>query len=239
MNRKKSIFNWSGGKDSALALYKILQDSEYEIVSLLTTVNSESKRSTMHGIPMPLLEKQARSIGLPLYVVDLTPKGNMDDYAEAMKKAVLHFKEMGITHFIFGDIFLHDVRSYREKQLTPYGIEVVEPLWNKTSEQIMEDFLSSGLQTIIVTITEGTISNEFIGKTISRELIESFPDTIDICGENGEYHTFCYAGGMFCTPVDFTLGTPIRQSYPVKLEDGTTKEYTYWFANLQNSAEKQ
>lgn len=232
-NKKKAVFNWSGGKDSALALYKILQNKEYEIVSLLTTVNRESKRSTMHGIPTSLLQKQAESIGLPLYVVDLTPKGNMEDYETAMNNAIGHFLQIGARHFVFGDIFLHDVRSYREKQLKPHGIEVVEPLWNKTSEQIMEDFLNSGLQTVIVTVTEGMMSDEFVGKTLDRELIESFPDGIDICGENGEYHTFCYAGGMFRDAVDFSLGKPIRQTYPVKLEDGSIKEYSYWLANLQ------
>lgn len=235
INKKRAVFNWSGGKDSALALYKILQDNQYEIISLLTTVNSASKRSTMHGIPVTILEKQAESIGLPLYVVDLTPKGNMENYESAMKEAVTHFKKMGVGHFVFGDIFLHDVRSYREKQLHPYGIEVVEPLWDKTSEQIMDEFLHSGLQTVIVTITEGAISENFIGQTITKELVQSFPAEIDVCGENGEYHTFCYAGGMFSHPVNFSLGKPLRQTYPVKLEDGTTREYTYWFANLQDS----
>lgn len=232
MIRKKAVFNWSSGKDSALALYKILQDSDYEIISLLTTVNRESKRSTMHGTPITLLERQAQSIGLPLYVVDLTPKGSIEDYTEAMTQAVLHFKEQGVTHFVFGDIFLHDVRKYRQEQLQPYGIEVVEPLWDKCSEQVMEEFLDSGLQTIIVTTTDGIMGEEYIGKTITRELMDSFPPGIDPCGENGEYHTFCYGGGLFRTAVEFSLGSPIRQTYPIKLEDGTTKEYTYWFANL-------
>lgn len=231
-HRKKAVFNWSGGKDSALALYKVLQEEQYEIVALLTTVNQESKRSTMHNIPITLLNKQAQSIGLPLYVVDLTPKGNMEDYAQAMSKAVEHFKEMGVNHFVFGDIFLHDVRSYREKQLRPYAIEVVEPLWDKTSEQVMEEFLESGLQTVIVTTTEGVLSETLIGRVIDRELIESLPETVDVCGENGEYHTFCYAGGMFSTPIEFSLGEPIRQRFPIKHEDNTIKEYTYWFANL-------
>lgn len=232
MERKKAVFNWSGGKDSALALYKIMQDKNYEVVSLLTTVNRESKRSTMHNIPMTLLKKQAESIGMPLYVVDLTPKGNMEDYVAAMSKAVSHFKEMGVSHFVFGDIFLHDVRSYREKQLEPYGIKVVEPLWDKTSEEIMDEFLSSGLQTVIVTTSEGVISEQFIGKTITKELVSSLPEEIDICGENGEYHTFCYAGEIFRTPIDFSLDTPEKRSYPIKLKNGTSKEYSYWFAGF-------
>lgn len=233
MKPKKAVFNWSGGKDSALALYKMLRDENFEIVSLLTTVNRDSKRSTMHGIPVTLLELQAQSIGLPLHIVDLTPKGDMSDYNEAMADAVRHFKEQGVTHFGFGDIFLHDVRSYREKQLAPYGIEVVEPLWGKSSEQIMEEYLDSGLQTVIVTITEGVLSESYIGKVIDRPLVESFPGDIDVCGEEGEYHTFCYDGGIYRHPVPFRLGEPIRATYPIKLEDGSVKEYSYWFANLQ------
>lgn len=232
MERKKAVFNWSGGKDSALALYKIMQDETYEVVSLLTTVNRQSRRSTMHGIPVSLLAKQAQRIGLPLYIVDLTPKGDIVDYETAMIRAVEHFREQGVSHFVFGDIFLHDVRKYRQTQLSPYGIEVVEPLWNKSSEQVMEEFLESALQTVIVTITQGMVSEKLIGRVIDRELIDSLPYGVDVCGENGEYHTFCYAGSIFSEPVDFSLGEPIRQTFPIKLEDGTVKEYTYWFANL-------
>lgn len=128
MERIKAVFNWSGGKDSAHALWRAVRSGRYEIVALLTTVNRDTHRSTMHGIPMPLLQAQAESIGIPLRVADLTPKGNMEDYAEAMSRAVEQFKAQGVTHFIFGDIFLHDVRKYREQQLAPHGIEVVEPL---------------------------------------------------------------------------------------------------------------
>lgn len=117
MERIKAVFNWSGGKDSAHALLRAQQSGEYEIVALLTTVNRDTHRSTMHGIPTALLQMQAESIGVPLYIVDLTPKGNMEDYDVAMSRAVEHFKTQGVTRFIFGDIFLHDVRKYREQQL--------------------------------------------------------------------------------------------------------------------------
>lgn len=228
--KTKAVFNWSGGKDSALALYKILRSGEYEIVSLLTTVNRESNLSSMHNIPLSLLRKQADSIGLPLYIAGLTPKGTMEDYELAMRQAVDHFSELGVTHFIFGDIFLHDVRAYREKQLAPYGISVVEPLWNKTSAEIMEEFLASGLQTVIVTTTAGVLGKEFVGQDIHRELIGRFPEGTDVCGENGEYHTFCYGGGMFRKPVPFRLAEPTLHTYPIRHEDGTVKEYSYWFA---------
>ncbi len=229
----RAVFNWSGGKDSALALYKILQEGRFEVIALLTTINRDTRRSTMHGIPLTLLQRQAESIGIPLHVVDLTPQGGMTDYESAMSKAVKHFQEKGVRHFIFGDIFLHDVRSYREKKLSPYGIEVVEPLWNKTSEEIMEEFLASGLRTIVITTTAEILDERFLGRHIDRDFIHDLPPEADVCGENGEYHTFCYAGGIFHSPIPYRLGDPIRATYPVKLDDGTVKEYTYCFANLQ------
>ena len=234
MIKKKAVFNWSGGKDSALALYYILQEDKYEILSLLTTVNRDNSRSSMHDIPTTLLQKQAESIGLPLYIVDLTPKGSMDDYTEAMSIAVNHFKSLDVESFIFGDIFLHDVRSYREMQLEPYGIEVVEPLWDKSSEIVMAEFLSSGLKTVVVTTTADILDEKFIGREIDGIFVKDLPSEVDVCGENGEYHTFCYSGGMFRTPVPFFLGEPLRETYSVKLDDGTTKDYTYCFANLQD-----
>ena len=235
VTEKKAVFNWSGGKDSALALYKVLQEGVFDVVALLTTVNRNSRRSTMHGIPLPLLQQQAESIGIPLYVVDLTPRGDMEDYESAMSKAVEHFREAGVRHFIFGDIFLHDVRSYREKELAPYGIEVVEPLWDKSSEEIMEEFLASGLRTIVVTTTAEVLDERFLGRHIDRDFIRDLPPGTDPCGENGEYHTFCYAGGMFRTPIPYRLGNPMRASYPVRLDDGTEKYYTYCFADLQTA----
>lgn len=189
----------------------------------------------MHGIPISLLQKQAQSIGLPLYIVDLTPKGGMMDYEEAMNRSVTHFKEQGVTHFIFGDIFLHDVKSYREEKLNPHGITVVEPLWGKTSPEIMAEFLASGLKTVVVTTTADILDERYIGRTIDESFLKDLPPGTDICGENGEYHTFCYAGGMFNAPVPFSLGQPRQATYPVKLDDGTVKEYTYWFANLQDA----
>lgn len=232
--RKKAVFNWSGGKDSALALLKVMEEDEYEIVSLLTTMNRESRRSSMHAIPLSLLEKQADRIGIPLYVAELLPHGDMRDYEATMRKAVLHFKELGVTHFIFGDIFLHDVKAYREKQLEPYGIAVVEPLWGKTTAEIIDEFLASGLQTIVVTTMAEILDKSFIGRRIDNSFINSLPAGADVCGENGEYHTFCYGGKIFRDTVPYSLGRPLYMTYPVRLEDGTEKEYSYWFANLRD-----
>lgn len=132
---KKAVFNWSGGKDSALALYTVLQQKKFEVVALLTTVNEETELSSMHAIPFSLLMKQAESIGIPLYPVFL-PK-NLPVYEQRMLDAAHHFKAQGVEHFIFGDIYLNDVRKYREDRLHPLGIEVVEPIWNLDSTEVM------------------------------------------------------------------------------------------------------
>ncbi len=233
MERVKAVFNWSGGKDSAHALLRALESGRYEIAALLTTVNRDTHRSTMHGIPLPLLQAQAESIGIPLHVVDLTPAGTMEEYGTAMSQAAEHFRRQGIRHFIFGDIFLHDVRGYRERQLAPLGIEVVEPLWGRTSEAVMRDFLDSGLQTVVVTTMAEVLGPEAIGRRIDRAFIDSLPAGTDPNGENGEYHTFCYDGPLFRHPVPFRLGSPIGRTYDVRLDDGSTHTYAYWFADLE------
>lgn len=233
MERMKAVFNWSGGKDSAHALLRAMRSGRYEIVALLTTLNARSKRSTMHEIPLALLQSQAESIGIPLHPVDLTPVGGMDDYSSAMERTARYFKEAGVTHFIFGDIFLHDVRSYREQQLAPLGIEVVEPLWDKSSEEVIRDFLDTGLKTVVVTTMADGLGAAAIGRTIDRSFIASLPPTIDPNGENGEYHTFCYDGPLFRHPIAYRLGKPFSRSFDIRHDDGSLHQYSYWFADLQ------
>ena len=212
-----------------------MESGKYEIVALLTTVNRDTHRSTMHGIPTALLQAQADSIGIPLHIVDLTPKGNMEDYGAAMSRAVEHFKAQGVTCFIFGDIFLHDVRKYREQKLAPHGIGIAEPLWGKSSSDVMHDFLASGLRTVIVTTMADSLGADAVGREIDPAFIASLPAGVDPNGENGEYHTFCYDGPIFRTPVPFRLGTPLRRSYRIRLDDGSEKSYSYWFADLQQA----
>lgn len=234
MNKIKAVFNWSGGKDSAHALYRVLQTGKYDIVALLTTINRDTKESTMHHIPYNLLLAQAESIGIPLYSVNLTPKGNMEDYAASMAQAVLHFKEQGVTHFIFGDICLYDVRAYREQQLAPYGITVVEPLWGMETDEVMQAFLETGLRSVIVTTTE-ELGKDFIAREIDQNFVDSLPLGTDRNGEQGEYHSFCFEGPIFKFPIPFSLGKPESRSFDIKYEDGSIKTHSYWFAELKVS----
>lgn len=230
--KKKAVFNWSGGKDSAHALMKALESGEFEIISLLTTVNAETVKSTMHDIPIELLEEQSRSIGIPLKTIHLRPGCGMDEYSGAMAEAVEEFRKAGVTHFIFGDIFLHDVMQYRKAHLEPLGIQVVEPLWNKRSEDVIKDFLETGLKTVIVTTMDDGLGSAAIGKVLDRNFIETLPAEFDPNGENGEYHTFCYDGPIFSYPVPFEMGKAEKRSYDIRLDDGTTRTYSYWFSNL-------
>ncbi len=232
MGKIKAVFNWSGGKDSAHALLRILQTGEYDIVALLTLFDQDSHRSTVHGIPLPLLHAQAEHIGIPLHVIELKPEGNMVNDAESMRLATEHFKPQGVTHFIFGDIALHDVRTYRRQRLAPYGIEVVEPLWDQSSETIMETFLTSGLKSVVVTTMADRLDASAIGRTVDRAFIDALPAGVDPNGENGEYHTFCHAGPIFRTPVPYQLGAPTFKSYEIRLSDGTRQTFSYWNADL-------
>ncbi len=230
--KPKAVFNWSGGKDSALALTKILQEGTYEVVTLLTTISQESKRSSLHAIPTNLLQKQATCLGIPIRLVELTEKASLRSYEETMKQAITPYLQAGITHFIFGDIFLEEIKKYREQQLSPYGIQVIEPLWGKTSQEIIAEFLDSGLQTIIITTEADKLDDTYIGRKLNRDFLKDLPPGVDPCGENGEYHTFCYDGTIFQQPVTFSLGQPQKETLHIQTKDGKETTYSYWFADL-------
>lgn len=230
--RKKAVFNWSGGKDSALALHQVLQQNEFDVVALLTTVNEATQLSSMHAIPHALLLKQAESIGIPLYPVFL-PK-DIQIYEQRMSDAAHHFKAQGVEHFIFGDIYLTDVRKYREDRLHPLGIEVVEPLWNQNSAEVIQDFFASGIKTTIIVTDASKLDETFIGKDISPTLIDLMPTEVDVCGENGEYHTFSYAGGPFKQVVDFNIIETQKQCYEFKLASGEEITCHYWQAIFES-----
>jgi uncharacterized protein (TIGR00290 family) len=230
MNRKKAVFNWSGGKDSALALQTVLLDNQFDVVSLLTTINEETLTSSIHSIPVEILSKQADSIGIPLYTI-LFAK-DLKNYDDKMRETIDHFKKQGVTHFIFGDIFLADVKTRRENKLNPLGIEVVEPLWDKSSTEIIDDFLKSGIKTKIIVTQADKLDQTFIGKDLDQNTVNSFPDDIDVCGENGEYHTLSYAGGLFKKDIDFTISQANKISYDIGLDNGQTRTFEYWQADI-------
>lgn len=229
--RKKAVFNWSGGKDSALALQKVLKEKEYEVIALLTTFNEADESSSAHSIPLALMEKQAETIGIELYPIFINKSPN--DYENKMLKAVDHFKVKGVGHFIFGDLYLEEIRTYRESKLNPHGIEVVEPIWGQTAEKTMQDFFNSGLRAKVVTTQADKLDETYIGRELSYDLIDNLPAEIDICGENGEYHTFVFAGDIFKKEVEFEIEKAYKLSFDIKLDTGEVKTYEYWQAKFR------
>lgn len=232
--KEKAIFCWSGGKDSALALYKIVLEDKYEIVSLLTTLNAVFKRVSMHGVREELLEQQAASIGLPLVKMYVT-EGTNAEYEKEMEKLLLEYKAKGVTKVIFGDIFLVDLRSYRENNLSKVGLKAEFPLWKKNTTELINEFLKLNFKTITCCVNDAYLNEEKVGVEIDPEFIKSLPENVDPCGENGEYHTFCYDGPIFKKTIRFTVGEKIYKPLEIKksdcdLESSQTKGF--WFCDL-------
>ncbi|WP_034059413.1 Dph6-related ATP pyrophosphatase [Lacinutrix jangbogonensis] len=231
----KTYFNWSSGKDSALALYYLLQDSKYSVEKLVTSVNSHYNRVSMHGLPVSLLKAQTEAIGVPLEIIELPEQPSMADYETIMSKTVNGLKDEQFTHSAFGDIFLEDLKKYREANLAPFNIQTVFPLWKKDTKELIIEFLDLGFKAIIVCANAKYFSEDFVGQTITRALIESLPKGVDACGENGEFHTFCYDGPIFTSPVSFAIGDKIYREYNTpKTEDSVcdSGKTGFWFCDL-------
>ncbi|OXA88406.1 Dph6-related ATP pyrophosphatase [Flavobacterium hercynium] len=210
---KKAIFNWSSGKDSALALYKTLQNEKYQIEYLLTSVNEQFQRISMHGVRVALLQAQAESIGLPLKIMQIPEMPTMEAYETVMKVTLSELKSESITHSIFGDIFLEDLRQYRESQLAKMGFEGVFPLWKIPTQDLINEFIALGFKTIVVCVNEQYLDKSFVGRIIDEDFIKDLPKNVDVCGENGEFHTFTFDGPIFSKPVTFEIGEVIYRKY--------------------------
>jgi len=239
--KPKAIFNWSSGKDSALALYKILMEDRFEITSLLTSINKEFQRISMHGVHVSLLEKQAESLGFPLIKMEIPKEPSMEEYSEIMSKTMNEIKSQGNTHSIFGDIFLEDLRKYREDQLQSIGMKGVFPLWKQNTTDLINEFLSLGFKTIVTCVNETYLNKSFAGRIIDKNFINDLPDNVDPCGENGEFHTFTFDGPIFKYPIEFEIGEIVKKTYPKpKSDDNDEKgEYVFWFCDLISNSNNQ
>lgn len=231
------IFNWSGGKDSALALYHCLQDPELEIKYLVTTINDAVDRISMHGVRVELLKKQAENIGIPLYEVRLPEMPGMAEYDAIMRKTMEHFRSEGITHAIFGDIFLQDLRNYRDARLAEAGMTGVYPLWQRNTTELINEFLALGFGTVIACTQERL--ERIVGKEITHELILSLPDNVDVCGENGEFHTFAFKGPVFKREIPYQTGERVFREYAAPKDPDDTcfsptpeKRTGFWYCDL-------
>lgn len=239
--KPKVIFNWSSGKDSALALYKVLQSNDYEIHSLLTSVNNHYNRISMHGVRAELLEEQAKSIGLPLHKMEIPEMPSMEIYEDIMKNTLNNFKKEGVTHSIFGDIFLEDLRKYREDKLTIIGFTGVFPLWKIDTTALIQEFIALGFKTIVTCVNEKYLDQSFVGRVIDQDFINDLPSNVDVCGENGEFHTFTFDGPIFSKPIQFEIGEIVHRKYEKPKSsvsnsacdtDDTAFDYGFWYVDL-------
>ncbi|MBD2714947.1 diphthine--ammonia ligase [Hymenobacter sp. BT646] len=205
--------NWSGGKDSALALYHALQNPRYHVTDLLTSVNAQYQRVSMHGVRVALLEQQAQRIGLPLTKLELPEMPGMDDYERLMKAALVPLQARGIQHAIFGDIHLEDLRYYREQQLARAGMQAVFPLWQRPTADLLREYLDLGFRAIVVCVNEKMLDASFCGRELDAEFLRDLPPEVDACGENGEYHSFVYDAPYFSAPIAVERGELVHRTY--------------------------
>jgi len=203
---KPLVVSWSGGKDSILALNEILNNNHYAVRSLITTVTKGYDRISIHGVRNELLEQQVQSIGLPLHKVSIPKDSTNEQYEKALKDILLYFKNEGINEIVFGDIYLEDVKKYRDELLDKLDMKGIYPIWKKDSEELARKFIELGFKAVTTCIDSQQIDKKFVGREYNYDFLNDLPNSADPCGENGEFHTFVYDGPLFDKKIDFTKG---------------------------------
>jgi uncharacterized protein (TIGR00290 family) len=194
---KRTLLSWSSGKDSAWSLHLLQQQNDCEVVGLLTTFNRAANRVAMHAVRRSLVEAQAKAAGIPLWDVDLPWPCSNADYEGIMKEACQGAVQAGIDHIAFGDLFLTEIRAYREKQLKHSGLQPLFPVWGAPTRELALAMIKSGVRAKLTCVDPKLLAPEFAGREFDEQLLSDLPPKIDPCGENGEFHTFVYAGPMF------------------------------------------
>lgn len=209
--KRKTLMSWSSGKDSAWALHTLQQDPNIDVVGLFCTVNKAFERVAMHGVRIELLQRQADSIGLPLEILEIPYPCSNSNYEHIMGKFVRRAQENSIEHFAFGDLFLEDIRNYREEKLKDSGITPIFPIWGIPTEQLSRTMLNGGLRTVITCIDPKQITEDFAGREYDEAFLTSLPENVDPCGENGEFHSFVFDGPMFKEQIDIRVGDIVHR----------------------------
>ena len=230
MDVKKAFFNWSGGKDSALALYEVLQNSSFDVKYLLTNLSAEHNRISMHGVRFELLQLQAKSIGLPLTTLKIKKDASMEDYNDLVQEKMQFFIDKGIKHCFFGDIFLEDLKIYREKQLDKVNIKAHFPLWKRPTKNVIKTFLDLGFKAKVVSVNANLLDKSFAGRELNESYIKDLPKNVDVCGENGEFHSFVYDGPIFKNPISVKVGEIVKKEY--KSDKNSQWNNAFWYADL-------
>jgi len=203
--------SWSSGKDSAFGLHVTRVAGQVDVVGLLTTVNTTANRVAMHAVRRVLLEAQAKSLGLPVHVVELPWPCPNEIYELRMNEAVDKATDGGVEHMVFGDLFLADIRAYREQQLAGTGISPVFPLWERPTDVLAREMLDAGVRAVVTCVDPSQAPAEIAGRWYDADLLEELPASVDPCGENGEFHTFVVDGPGFGYPLDVTLGDVVER----------------------------
>ena len=208
------LVSWSGGKDSCLALYEMQKAANIHIAALLTTVTRDFDRISMHGVRRVLLEQQAQRLGLPLRQILIAKGAGNDEYEQKMGETFRTYRDQGINAVVFGDLFLQDIRAYRERLLARFNMTGLFPVWGRDTTQFIRDFIGLGFKAIIVCVDPAQLDPAFCGRLIDEDFLADLPARADPCGENGEFHSFVFDGPNFSKPVSFSIGeTVCRDSF--------------------------
>jgi uncharacterized protein (TIGR00290 family) len=209
-----ALISWSGGKDSCIALYEIQREQKYCVAALITTITRDYDRISMHGVRRVLLEAQAASLGLPLHQVFIPKGATNEEYEVEIGEAFSVYRDRGIDSIVFGDLFLEDIRAYRETFLGRHNMRGLFPVWKRDTATLIREFLELGFKAVVTCVDSRVLDRSFAGRLIDESFLSSLPAQVDPCGENGEFHSFVFDGPIFRTPVTFSLGeTVLRESF--------------------------
>lgn len=208
-DKPKVVVSWSSGKDCAYALHQVRTEEEFEVVGLLTTINSENDRIAMHGVRKELLQKQMAALGLPAEMVMLPMPCDNETYRRLVGGTIEVLRERGVQNVVFGDLFLEEIRQYREEQMQGSGLGSIFPLWLRDTGQLSRDMVDSGLHAVVTCVDQRALSAEFVGRQYDHTLLDDLPAGVDPCGENGEFHTLVIDGPMFSSGLNVEIGEKV------------------------------
>lgn len=218
--KKKALLSWSGGKDSALCLYELRQSGAWEVAGLLTTITEDYGRVSMHGVREALLAQQADALGLPLVVVTIPADCSNEVYERRMREVLEEKAAAGVSSVAFGDIFLEDLRRYREGRLQEVSLKAVFPLWGRDTRELARSFIGLGFKAVVTCVDLNALDGRFAGRDFDESFLRDLPQGVDPCGENGEFHSFVWDGPVFARPVRIQRGEVV------------VREGRFWFCDL-------